>query len=201
MGRIRNTITVTCFVVFTIIASLAALQTLRAGLPETPTSTGASILISHLADVDMEGYIRRSKRHEARRVMREMRDDVDWQADVAALSEAQQKQLIDNLTVLAQEVIEQKMDNYFNFHDERDKRRYLNQQIEDVMRWAVLLDRATRKPGENSVAFTAITTLMGRLNKWFNEADPEQRQRLQLFQKAFQEQMTERFKRGMQPGR
>lgn len=199
MGRFRHTVTLVCFISFSIVASLAALRTIRAGLPETPATTGAGVLVAHLSDVDMEGYDRTTKRHEAHRVMRQLRDEVDWQADVAALSPAQQKQFLDNLAVLAQEIVEQKMDAYFSI-PERDQRRYLNRQIEEVMRWAMLLDRATKKSGESGIRMTAMFTLMTRLNKWYSEADPEQRRKLQVFQKAFQEQLTERMKRGMQPG-
>ncbi|HEY2837564.1 MAG TPA: hypothetical protein VGJ26_00330, partial [Pirellulales bacterium] len=125
MVRFRNAVTLTCFVAFSIVASLAALRTLRAGLPETPSTTGAAMLLGHLSEIDLSGEPRLAKRHMARRAMRELRDDVDWQPDVSQLSSAQQKQLVDNLTELAQEVIEDKMDHYFTL-PERERRRFLN---------------------------------------------------------------------------
>lgn len=199
MRKFRNSVTLVCFVVFSIVASLAALKTLRAGLPETPTVTGAALLITHLSEVKLAGGPAPLMGHMARRVMHELNDDVDWQPEVAALSEPKKEQLVDNLGELAIYVIEEKMKDYQR-RPERDKRRFINRQIEEVMRWAMLLDRATRKPNDNGVPMTAILNLMNRLNKWYSEATPEKRKEMQEFQKAFQEQMTERFKRGMRPG-
>jgi hypothetical protein len=199
MRTFRNSVTLVCFVVFSIVASLAALKTIRAGLPETPTVTGATVLITHLTEIDLAGQPPRLKGHLASRVMRELNDEVDWRPEVAALDEPQKKQLVDNLGELAIYIVEEKMKDYRD-RPEREKRRIINRQIDEVMRWAILLDRATREPNDNAVPMTAILSLMNRLNKWYSEASPEKRKAMQEFQKAFQEQMTERFKRGLRPG-
>lgn len=197
MREFRNSVTLVCFVAFSIVASLAAIKTLRAGLPETPTITGAALLITHLSEVKLAGEPPPLKAHMARRVMHELNDEVDWQSEVVALSEPKKELFVDNLSELAIYVIEEKMKD---FQRRPDKRRVINRQIDEVMRWAMLLDRATRKPNDNAVPMTAILGLMNRLNKWYSEATPEKRAEIQEYQKAFQEQMTERFKRNMRPG-
>jgi hypothetical protein len=199
MREFRNGVTLVCFVAFSIVASLAALKTIQAGLPETPSSTGAALLIAHLSEVDLADEGRPLKRHMARRVMHELNDEVDWQSEIAALTEPQKKQLIDNLGEMAIEIIEEKIEIYRDRPD-RDKRRFVSRQVDEVMRWAMMLDRASRNPGENGVPMTAMLNLMNRLSKWYSEASPEKRKEMLEFQKAFQEQLTERYKRNMRPG-
>jgi hypothetical protein len=91
MREIRDSVTLVCFVAFSIVASLAALKTIQAGLPETPSSTGAALLIAHLSEVDLADEGRPLKRHMARRVMHDLNDEVDWQSEIAALTEPQKK--------------------------------------------------------------------------------------------------------------
>jgi|GEM_PF-4586590 len=200
MVKIRHAITLACLIVFSVISVVAAVQTARTGLPETPSVEGAAVLIGHLSEISLAKDLPQEKRLMARRVMRELRDDVDWQPDVSALSTAQQKQLLENLTELAQEVISSKMEIYFKLKSKREQQRFLDRQFEEITRWAVVVDRVTKVPGQSSIRMTAMMTLMARLNKWYTEASPEKRKELQEFQKAFQERLRDRGLRGLQPG-
>lgn len=198
MSTPRTIITGACFVLLLGVSLAAAVQTIRAGLPETPPSNTA-VLLQQLAAKDVADEAHGAKLKIADRVQRDLRDNVDWPAELLALSEPRRTQLVENIAELAKESFMAKVDIYFRMPEHRRKR-YLDRQIDDIMSWAKIIDRSVNPADQALMGPAALAALLSRVNQWYRKATPDEIEHLQKFQQALRDQLVERFKRGMRPG-
>ena len=150
MSQLRGILTVVCFALLSAVAVAAAVRAISLGLPESLASN-ATVLIQALASEDVANEPRQAKLKLGQRVQRELSGDVDWAAELAALSGAQRERLAENVVELAKESFEVQVDRYFK-EPERRREKLLNRQIDDLMHWATVLERAHQPDGEPMLA-------------------------------------------------
>lgn len=199
MSTPRTIITGVCFLLLVAVSVAAAVQTIYSGLPETPPSN-TTVLLQQLAERDIADEPHNTKLKIAGRVQRDLRDDVDWPTELEALSPSQRTQLVENIAELAKEAFVAKVDIYSHMPDEHRRKRYLDRQIDEILSWARIVDRAFKPSDQALVGAAALPALLSRVNGWYRDATPEDIERLQKFQQALRDQLVERFKRGMRPG-
>ncbi len=195
MTQIRSILTAACFTVLSVIAIASAVGAISLGLPET-LATNASVLIAALTEEDVSREPRPAKLKLGQRVQRELHENVDWAGELGELNEQQRERLVDNIAELAKESIDLRVEEYSRL-PERGRNRFLDRQIEEIRRWAMIVDRAARTEGEPLVGIAAMGELINRMSKWYSDITPEKRAQLEKFQQALQARVMEDFKRRM----
>jgi hypothetical protein len=193
MPKLRGILTVVCFILLSAVVVAAAVQAISIGLPESLASN-ATVLIQALASEDVSREPRPAKLKLGQRVQRELSGDVDWASELGALSDVERERLANNVVELAKESFEVQVDIYFKASD-RERRKLLERQVDDLMHWATVLERANQPDGEPMLGAAAVRSLFGRVGGWYRDAKPEQLDRLKEYQQALIDQMTKRFKR------
>ncbi len=189
MRTIRGTLTVIAFVVCWAISLVATVQTLRAHLPESVASN-TTVLIEHLASTDPLPEAKLVRGDMARRVIRGLRADPDWPEELNSLDSAAKKRFANKLADLAVQSFADKVDRYAELRDERPRRRFVDQQLEEIMSWASIVERANTGSGNSILGLAAFAALESRANEWYRNANPEKRKDLEKFEQA----LRERFK-------
>jgi hypothetical protein len=197
MSQIRGALTAIAFVLLSAVALAAMVQTITYGLPNTLASS-ASALIAALASQDLSRATRSDKVKLGERLERELSEGVDWPAELTALTEPQRQRLVNNVAELAKESFDAKVEHYFRLSEKR-RTKFLDRHVDEILHWAVLLDRVGRAEGESLIGPAALAGLMMRVNQWYSAASPEELARMQQFQKALGEQMTKRLMRRFRP--
>jgi hypothetical protein len=197
MTHIRGALTTLPFIVLSAVSLAAAAQALFLGLPETLASN-VTVLISALATEDVSVEPRPAKLKLGQRVNRELYEDVDWQAELAALTDGQRQRLVENVAELAKESFDVNVEEYFKV-PERARKRVLDRQIDQLTHWAVIVDRVSRPDGQPLVRPDALISLFARAAQWYRDATPEHLKKMQEYQRALRDQMTKRMMRRMNP--
>jgi hypothetical protein len=197
MTYLRGVLSVVLFVLLSAIAIAAAVQTVTLGLPENMTSTSAALLQA-LVSQDVSRTSDSDKVKLGDRVQREFSEDVDWRSEIGALAPEERERLVQNVTELAIASFDSKVDRFFREREDRRKR-FIDRQIDEIVHWAVVLDRVSRTEGDPLVGPAALAGLMGRVGQWYSGASPEKLARLQTFQKAVSEQLPKRLMRRLRP--
>ncbi len=197
MSFLRRVFTAIAFVLLSGVAIVAAVQTISAGLPQSLPSN-ASALISALSTEDVTHSSRNDQAKLGDRLQRELSEDPNWHSELAALNQTQRERLVANVAELAKAFFEQKVERYFQI-PERDRRRYLDNQVDKILNWAALLDRVNRTDGEALMGPAALAGLMTRVGQWYAEATPDEIARMTTFQKALGERLSKRMMRRFQP--
>lgn len=197
MAYLRGFLTATLFVLLSAIAIAAAVQTVKIGLPDDMTST-ATALLHALVSQDVSRTSESDKVKLGDRVQREFSEDIDWRSEISALTPEQRERLVENVTELAIASFDSKVERFFRAPEHRRKQ-FVDRQIDEIVHWAIVVDRVTRTEGEPLVGPAALAGLMGRVGQWYKGASPEKLARLQAFQKAVSEQMPKRLMRRLRP--
>lgn len=197
MSYLRGVLTAVLFVLLSAIAIAAAVRTARTALPADMAST-ATALLQALVSQDVSRTSESDRVKLGDRVQREFSEDVDWRSEIGALTPEQRDRLVQNVTELAIASFDSKVERFFR-QPEKRRPQFIDRQIDEIIHWAIVLDRVTRTEGEALVGPAALAGLMGRIGQWYSGASPEKLARLQTFQKAVAEQMPKRLMRRLRP--
>ncbi len=197
MTYLRGALTAVLFVLLSAIAIAAAVQTARLGLPADMTSTSTALLQA-LVSQDVSRTSESDKVKLGDRVQREFSEDIDWRSEIAKLTPDQREQLVQNVTELAIASFDAKVERFFRRPEDRRKH-FVDRQIDEIIHWAIVVDRVTRTEGEPLVGPAALAGLMGRIGQWYHGASPEKLAKLHVFQKAVSEQLPKRLMRRLRP--
>jgi hypothetical protein len=193
MSQLRGILTAGSFILLSAVVVAAAVRAISIGLPESLASN-ATVLIQALASEDVANEPRPAKLKLGQRVQRELSGNVDWASELGALSGVERERLVNNVVELAKESFEVQVDVYFKA-SERERRKLLERQVDDLMHWATVLERANQPDGEPMLGAAAVRGLFTRVGGWYRDAKPEQLERMKEYQQALVDQMTKRFKR------
>lgn len=207
MKRLRELVTVVCFVALTSVAVVAALRAASIGLPESLTSN-ATVLIGALASEELTADLNRrdaaTDRNTrqtidrlAKRVQRELQANVDWEAELAPLDRAQRKRLQENVLLLAIDSFKMRQDRFFEITDTRRRQQFLDRQVDTMLTWATIVNQIIQGPSDAVAGQIALPNLLSRINQEFRGASPEELERMRQFQRAIQDRLLERMKRRM----
>jgi hypothetical protein len=198
LAQLRGAFTGVAFLLLSGVTLFAAAQAFTIGLPSAlPSHTSA--MIAALASQDMSRDSKSDKVKLGDRVQRELSEEVDWPAELAALKEPQRQRLVENVTELAIASFDNKVERFYQ-RREQDRPKFVGKQIDEIVHWAVVLDRVSRTEGEPLIGPAALAGLMARIKQWYASATPDELARLQGFQKAVADELPKRLMRRMRPG-
>ena len=132
------------------------------------------------------------------RLQRELAENVDWPAELAALTPEQRELLLDNVNELAIASFDSKVERFFQKPEDK-RATFVDRQIDEIIRWAIVLDRVTRTEGEPLVGPAALGGLMTKVAQWYSNATPEKLAQLKVFQKVVAERIPKRMMKKLRP--
>lgn len=134
MRKLRDLLTLLLLCALVGVSVAATVQAIRTGLP-TAVEDRHEELRRSLAAGRVNELPIEYQRVLLRQLEAELREGVDWQRELDATPRRQRDLVADNLADLGSLWLNEKMDEYFSLPNEYEQEKYLDQEIERVMRW------------------------------------------------------------------
>lgn len=134
MRKLRDLLTMLMLCSLVGLSAAATVQAIRTGLP-APVEDRHEELRRSLAAGRVNELPIEYQRVLLRQMENELREGVDWQRELAATPRRQRNLVADNLADLGSLWLNEKMEEYFSLPNEYEQEKYLDQEIERVLRW------------------------------------------------------------------
>jgi hypothetical protein len=194
MKQPRRITTMVVLILTVAISMAGAVQVLRVGVPDPEFPTQQDVvdwLTSHNVREDKEA----TRLKLSRRLEHDFMNDVQRQSMIEPLSQEERRQFEENFSELMRVLFVEKA-NEFAGLSERQRDRFLDQQIVSLQKWQYL-SRSNDRVSEGGAKRRPLMSpmqFMWDLNEWVGEASPKQRRRIE----EFQSQLVARFQERLQ---
>lgn len=160
--------------------------------------TSTQELLAALSTADMARLPRSRRLQLARQLERDTAQGVDWLREAESQPLDARNRFLDNLGLLMRTALMAKVDRYFAL-PESERNAYLDEQVENVLRWPIVERTARGFDGEPTGTPTLEQSIK-QLQSWQNELSPEDRRRLTEFAGAAYRRWLTRKLRPLAPG-
>jgi hypothetical protein len=198
MRRLRDLLTFLAFVGLVGISVTAAVRAWQTGLP--PVAEDRREELRHLlAAGRVEDLPAEHQRKLLRQLENELRDGVDWQAELNEIPPKKRGMVANNIAGLASLWLEEKMEEYFSIPDSDERDQFVDREIQRVTNWQTTQSLRT-KPTEGSEAEQALAKAVSqRVMSGALTSGPDKKIRLALFLNAVQQRWRDQGLRDFAP--
>jgi len=187
MPTFRSAVTALALSVFSVFSAGALVQAYLIGLPNVPAMDRAELL-RQLTTSDLGRVSRSVQLSWARVAEEEIREGLDWKAEFEGLNAAEQERFTANYGHLVRAWLESKVERYFALN-KRHRQEYLDQEIGGLLS----LVAANEEGGDGSPPrfsqAAIVQDVVRQTYRWYEEADAEERARLDEFIAAARERI------------
>lgn len=202
MRKLRDALSIIVFAAAVAVSIAAAVEAARQGLPE-PVFSDPFERMRWLSVNDVDQLPEEAQLRMVHRLEEDFTRDVDWQAQIDLLDDAQWQQFNENFNELTRLWFLQKVDSWWNLPEEQ-RPIYLEDQFGNLLSWKPLAREAAKSGQGRRGRQRQLGNLkaMGqRMQSWLANENDDVRQRVEVFMKAVGEHLLQRLSNpGQMPG-